>query len=49
MKINNLSRGGVYTAPEIEILDFAVENGFANSVEFAVEGASELYETDLEL
>lgn len=31
MKINNLSRGGVYTAPEIEIEEFAVEAGFAES------------------
>lgn len=49
MKNNNLSRGGVYAAPSVEILDVALENGFANSAEFSVEGVGELYENDLEL
>lgn len=32
MKINTFVRGGVYTAPEIEILDIAFEKGFAQSL-----------------
>ena len=50
MKINNLLReGDSYSAPSIEIVEFAVEAGFAESAEFSVDGVSELYENDLEL
>ena len=49
MKINNLFNAGAYAAPSIEIVEFAVEAGFAESAEFSVDGVSELYENDLEL
>ena len=31
MKINSLTRGAIYSAPSMEIVEFAVEAGFANS------------------
>lgn len=41
MKINNLLRGGdSYSAPSIEIVEFAVEAGFAESLEWGEAGAA---------
>lgn len=40
MKINNFVPGEVYTAPEMEIVEFAIEAGFAQSLEWGEEGAA---------
>ena len=41
MKINDLLRGGdCYSAPSVEIVEFAIEAGFAQSLEWGEEGAA---------
>ena len=40
MKINNLTLGANYVAPSVEIAEFAVEAGFAQSLEWGEEGAA---------
>lgn len=40
MKINNLTLGANYVAPSVEIVEFAIEAGFAQSLEWGEEGAA---------
>jgi hypothetical protein len=53
MKINNLLRGDLYSAPTIDVVEFATEAGFAASLVWGEEGAagqSGVYEeSDVEL